>query len=133
MNLRRTGLLLGIVSAIGVLLVVMAATERKSPGRVSSVHGRIAELDGGESCRKCHGGWFGDMRSACSECHGDIATQLTERRGLHGTPPDLDDLTDGDLRATTDFRAIYAALLQRLGIVAEPVLGKAPAALALFS
>jgi hypothetical protein len=84
-NLRRTGVLLGIVSAIGVLLVVMAATERKSPGRVSSVHGRIAELDGGESCSKCHGGWFGDMRSACSECHGDIATQLTERRGLHGT------------------------------------------------
>ena len=84
MKHARTGLVLGIVSAIAVLLIVMAATERKAPGRVSSVHGRIAELDGGQSCRKCHGGWFGDMQSACSECHGDVAQQLVDRRGLHG-------------------------------------------------
>jgi uncharacterized protein (DUF1501 family) len=31
-------------------------------------------------------------------------------RGLHGTPPDLDALVDGDVPATTDFRALYAAL-----------------------
>lgn len=85
MNTRTTGLLLGIVSAIGVLLLVMAATERKSPGRVSTVHGRIAEIEGGESCKQCHGGWFGDMRSACSECHEPIKLQIEQRRGLHGT------------------------------------------------
>lgn len=44
----------------------------------------------------------------------------------------LGDLTDGDVRVTTDCRAIYGAVLQRLGIAAEPVLGKSPAAIALF-
>lgn len=85
MNRTHTGILLGVVSAIAVLLIVVAATDRKSPGRVSSVHGRIAELDGGQSCAKCHGGWFGDMKGACLACHDDVATQLSERRGLHGT------------------------------------------------
>lgn len=31
-------------------------------------------------------------------------------RGLHGKPPDLDALVDGDVPATTDFRALYTAL-----------------------
>lgn len=85
MNTTRTGILVGVISAVGVLLLVVAATERKSPGRVSSVHGRIAELDGGQACAKCHGGWFGDMQGACAECHADVAAQLQERRGLHGS------------------------------------------------
>ncbi len=84
MNKVRTGLLVGIVSAIGVLLLAIGAAERKSPGRVSTVHGRVAEIEGGEACSACHGGWFGDMRGACSECHTDIATQVTEASGLHG-------------------------------------------------
>jgi len=34
--------------------------------------------------------------------------------GLHGAPPDLADLDDnGDLRYTTDFRRVYATLLER--------------------
>lgn len=31
-------------------------------------------------------------------------------RGIHGTPPDLRTLVDGDVPATTDFRALYSAL-----------------------
>lgn len=31
-------------------------------------------------------------------------------RGLHGTAPDLERLVDGDVPATTDFRALYTAL-----------------------
>jgi hypothetical protein len=90
MNVRTTAIVLGALSAIAVLLLVFAATDRKSPGRVSTVHGRIEELDGGNACAKCHGGWFGDMRSACSECHADVAAQLVQRRGLHGSlEPDL--------------------------------------------
>ncbi|MBL8756252.1 MAG: cytochrome c3 family protein [Planctomycetes bacterium] len=81
----RTALVVGILSAVAVLLLVVAATGKQSPGRVTSVHGRIAELVGGEACAKCHGGWFGDMRSSCAECHGDVATQIAARRGLHGT------------------------------------------------
>src|SRR5262245_19481712 len=34
------------------------------------------------------------------------------RGGLYGTPPDLRDLDNGDLKYTTDFRDVYAALLQ---------------------
>jgi uncharacterized protein (DUF1501 family) len=33
------------------------------------------------------------------------------RGGLHGEPPSLTDLDDGDLKHTTDFRDVYAALL----------------------
>lgn len=90
MNRVRTGLVIGVLSAIGVLLLAIGASERKSPGRVSTVHGRIAELKGGEACAACHGGWFGDMQSACQECHADIAQQVKDGKGLHGSvAPDL--------------------------------------------
>ncbi|GIG85544.1 DUF1501 domain-containing protein [Plantactinospora endophytica] len=36
------------------------------------------------------------------------------RGGLHGEPPDLTRLDDGDLRFTTDFRDVYASLLERV-------------------
>lgn len=85
MNARRTSLLVAVLSAVLVLVLTMAAAERQSPGRVATVHGRIAELDGGQACASCHGGWFGDMPSACNECHAEIAAQLDERRGLHGS------------------------------------------------
>ncbi|MEV0003686.1 DUF1501 domain-containing protein [Micromonospora sp. NPDC050980] len=34
--------------------------------------------------------------------------------GLHGEPPSLTDLDDGDLKFTTDFRDVYATLLERV-------------------
>lgn len=34
--------------------------------------------------------------------------------GFHGTEPSLTDLDNGDLRATTDFRAVYATMLDRV-------------------
>ena len=44
--------------------------------------------------------------------------------GLIGDHPRLDDLDDGDLKHHTDFRRIYAALLEHwLKIPAQPVLG----------
>jgi len=45
--------------------------------------------------------------------------------GVSGAHPSLTDLVDGDLKHHTDFRQVYAALLQNwLGYPAEPVLGK---------
>ncbi len=45
------------------------------------------------------------------------------RSGLIGPHPPLDDLVDGDLKFHTDFRSVYAAVLERwLGIPSEPVL-----------
>lgn len=44
--------------------------------------------------------------------------------GLHGPPPDLSDLVDGDVRHKIDFRQVYASLLDRwLGVPSEPILG----------
>ncbi|MCG5439380.1 DUF1501 domain-containing protein [Micromonospora foliorum] len=36
------------------------------------------------------------------------------RGGWHGEPPSLTDLDDGDLKYTTDFRDVYATLLERV-------------------
>ena len=44
--------------------------------------------------------------------------------GIHGRAASLEDLVDGDLRSTTDFRQVYATVLQRwLGVDSEAALG----------
>lgn len=44
--------------------------------------------------------------------------------GLHGSVPRLDDLLDGDVRPTLDFRCVYAAVLERwLSLSSRAVLG----------
>ncbi len=46
------------------------------------------------------------------------------RGGLHGRHPSLTDLDKGDLKMTTDFRSVYATVLDRwMGIPASKVLG----------
>ncbi len=52
--------------------------------------------------------------------------------GTLGQVPDLDDLLDGDVRCTVDFRSVYAELLQWLGLDAVAVLGQAVPALGLW-
>ncbi|HKD99412.1 MAG TPA: DUF1501 domain-containing protein [Planctomycetota bacterium] len=45
------------------------------------------------------------------------------RGGLHGGPPDLESLQDGDLAPRVDFRSVYATLLdQWLGVDSEAIL-----------
>jgi len=45
--------------------------------------------------------------------------------GFHGESPSLDELDEGDLIHTTDFRSVYATLIEDLfGLPAERVLGK---------
>lgn len=44
--------------------------------------------------------------------------------GLYGTHPNMTDLEDGDLKHTSDFRSVYASLLNWLQIPVEPVLGE---------
>jgi uncharacterized protein (DUF1501 family) len=66
--------------------------------------------------------------------HGAAAPMLLLggklKPGLHGKPPSLTDLDDGDLKYTTDFRRVYATLLDKwlnadstkvLGAKFEPV------------
>ena len=45
------------------------------------------------------------------------------KTGLIGKHPSLSDLDEGDLKFTTDFRGVYAAVLEQwLGVASEPVL-----------
>ena len=47
------------------------------------------------------------------------------KSGLIGRHPSLTDLDEGDLKHHTDFRSVYAAVLEDwLGVASEPVLGK---------
>jgi uncharacterized protein (DUF1501 family) len=46
--------------------------------------------------------------------------------GVHGRVPSLTDLVDGDPKITTDFRCVYASVLDRwLGLPSRPALGAA--------
>ena len=46
------------------------------------------------------------------------------QHGFHGAQPSLEDLDRDNLKYTTDFRRIYAAILQHaLGMKSEPILG----------
>lgn len=45
------------------------------------------------------------------------------KAGVHGTQPSLTDLDDDNLKMTTDFRCVYAAMLEKwLGVPSEPIL-----------
>jgi uncharacterized protein (DUF1501 family) len=47
-----------------------------------------------------------------------------ESAGVYGAHPSLTDLDEGDLKFHTDFRSVYATILEKwLGIASEPVLG----------
>ena len=47
------------------------------------------------------------------------------RAGLVGQHPKLDDLADGDVKFHTDFRTVYAAILDKwLNWPAAPILGE---------
>ena len=67
--------------------------------------------------------------------HGQAGVVLLAgavRPGHHGEPPPLDDLDDGDLRTTIDYRAVYAAVLEGvLGVPAADIIDDSPPALSL--
>jgi len=55
-------------------------------------------------------------------------------KGLVGAHPDFDDLDDGDLKHHTDFRRVYATMLESwLGCLAAPVVGPGFTPLDLFA
>lgn len=75
---------LGALSVLGVLAYVASAFERKSPGPIARVHGRVPELFAADGCKLCHGGWTTSLSEACRDCHATIATQIEDGAGLHG-------------------------------------------------
>ncbi|MEM7200613.1 MAG: hypothetical protein AAF628_10130 [Planctomycetota bacterium] len=75
---------LGLFSAAVVLYLVSGDMGEASPGPVATVHARVDDLDGGNHCASCHGGWFSDMTASCLECHEAIGQQVEADTGLHG-------------------------------------------------
>ena len=60
--------------------------------------------------------------------HGSAGPMLlvgsAVKGGFYGEPPSLTNLDNGNLRFTTDFRTVYATVLERwLGAPSEPILG----------
>jgi hypothetical protein len=84
MKVRGPHLWIALFSALGVAFVAVVGVERTSPGPLSAVHEREAELSGGRSCSECHGGWGQSMAGACLQCHAEIDTQIDASKGLHG-------------------------------------------------
>lgn len=84
MNWRSPKLWISSFSILGVSLFAVVDMQRTSPGPVSTVHGRLSEIEGGTSCSSCHGGWFSDMTESCKECHAPISEQIAAGKGLHG-------------------------------------------------
>ncbi|HET6163817.1 MAG TPA: hypothetical protein VFG37_09135, partial [Planctomycetota bacterium] len=76
-----------IALVTGLVVVAVVAVDlgrRQSPGELTQVHGRDAELDGRWDCSSCHGGFRESMADACLECHAPIAQQVEAHAGLHG-------------------------------------------------
>jgi len=54
--------------------------------------------------------------------------------GLHGKHPSLEDLDEGDLRFTTDFRSVYSSVIENwFGLPSERILGAKYPTLPLFT
>ena len=87
MRLKDPRLWIAIVSAGAVLTLGVVDTQRVSPGAVTAVHGRVSDIEDGQNCSICHGGWGTSMTSACAECHEPISQQIDQSRGLHGSLP----------------------------------------------
>lgn len=83
MRLRSPALWLGAISAVLVIAFVWTDRERISPGSVSPVHARDAEL-AGTGCERCHGSEGETMAAACADCHRDVADGIAQDGGFHG-------------------------------------------------
>lgn len=84
MKVRSAHFWIAVLSLAAVVGVAVVDLERTSPGEVTRVHARDEKIDGGQSCKQCHGGIFSSMTESCLECHAPIEAQIAEREGLHG-------------------------------------------------
>jgi len=83
MKASRTGLILGILSAVLVIALALLDVRSASPGGISRVHADSAGIDA-EDCAVCHGASPTEMTSACVACHAEIGEQLANAAGFHG-------------------------------------------------
>jgi uncharacterized protein (DUF1501 family) len=95
----------------------------------------LADLERSEAARQCVVMAFSEFGRRVAENgargndHGAAAPLFVAgpavRGGLYGAHPSLTDLDEGDLRFTTDFRRVYATLIESwFGVKHQRVLGK---------
>ncbi|MGE3174258.1 MAG: hypothetical protein AB7O97_16640 [Planctomycetota bacterium] len=84
MKLASARLWLSLSCCAAVVAFAASNLGKTLPGPLSAAHAQVEDLDGGNSCSQCHGGWFSDLQASCLKCHADIEGQLAEHRGLHG-------------------------------------------------
>ncbi|MFT7463357.1 MAG: hypothetical protein ACI9EF_001701 [Pseudohongiellaceae bacterium] len=76
---------ISLCSLIVVFLAAVLDSDRAAPSALSTVHGRIPELSGSNSCSECHGGWFSNMTEGCIQCHENTKLDIDTSHGLHGS------------------------------------------------
>lgn len=81
---RAPHLVIVLCSLLGVLGAAIVDLGRRAPGPLSRAHQLDPDLEGGNDCALCHGGWFESMGDACLECHAAIEEHIELERGLHG-------------------------------------------------
>ena len=81
--MKRTSILFGTLSAALVVVFVLLDSGRVSPGPISRVHAKSADIDD-DDCEKCHGDNGTTMQQACAECHKDTQADIEKKTGLHG-------------------------------------------------
>ena len=82
--LRKVHFWIALISLLAVAGVVFKDMGRTAPGPLSRAHQNVSELNGWNSCKQCHGGWFGNMTASCLECHDVIQKQIDDLVGFHG-------------------------------------------------
>lgn len=74
-----------VFGMLGFLIAhVACAYGQISPGPLARAH---QDLNGGANCIKCHEVNTHAPSFRCTDCHKEIATELTQNRGLHATFP----------------------------------------------
>ncbi len=76
---------LAFLSGFGVMAFVVRDIGHTSPGDLATVHGRDPELATRSGCATCHGGGERSMAASCLECHAEVAHDIGQGEGLHGT------------------------------------------------
>lgn len=88
LSLSRVGLALASLAL--VLFLLVQQVDHTSPGPLSAVHVQEPELLERGACTLCHGAGPHGMAAACAECHAEVAAQIADTTGFHGTLAGLD-------------------------------------------
>lgn len=86
MNAKAVGIAVaGLTLAVIAGVVWWESGSLTSPGPLHPSHAQVAELNGRDSCKVCHGDAGITMKAACIACHNPIQQQWETQTGIHGS------------------------------------------------